>query len=386
MPPAADDVGDVGGGPARAGHAAAPDGGLEEQRQRLLDGGDGVAGGAVVAGQGTLQQPVPQRRRAGMVEQDFGGFVGGQGSCHPAQHPVQGVRRRGRRRGSSTAALWRPRRRRSGLRHRRCCGRGFDGAGGERFGSAFGHHRVDAAGDRVPDQFGQPGGLAERVTHHAGPVAAVAGGEGEQQVVGFGEGDQGGAGCGEQGGAEQVQGFAGALRADHPGGAVPRAPQVPGVGFGRFPDPPPHLGRVEPRCGRSCCVKRMSGSVSDRGSGAVRAVSGRVIRRARVGLGWAGRRFPTAPPGIARGMAVQCGLDGGVQPGREAASAWRSTCVGGMTWSVIALSSRPSSGCGRRGPAARHISRATVALAPSPMSPGRQRRPVAAGPSAEPVR
>ena len=43
---------------------------------------------------------------------------------------------------------------------------------------------------------------------------------------------------GEEGGGEQVEGLAGALGSDDAAGAVPRAPQLTGVGFGGASDRP----------------------------------------------------------------------------------------------------------------------------------------------------
>jgi hypothetical protein len=44
-----------------------------------LDGGDGVAGGAVVAVQRPVEQSVPEGRGVGVLAQDLGGFGGGDG-------------------------------------------------------------------------------------------------------------------------------------------------------------------------------------------------------------------------------------------------------------------------------------------------------------------
>ncbi len=67
---ATDHVGEVGGGVAGTGDAAAADVGLEEQRHRLLHRGDGVADGAVVTVERSVQQAVPERLgvRVGLID------------------------------------------------------------------------------------------------------------------------------------------------------------------------------------------------------------------------------------------------------------------------------------------------------------------------------
>ena len=86
-----DDVGNVGGGASRAGHAAAADLLLEEKGEGLLDGGDGVASGSIVPAQRPVQQSVPERCGVRVFAQDLGGFDGGDGVGDPAQHVVQGA-------------------------------------------------------------------------------------------------------------------------------------------------------------------------------------------------------------------------------------------------------------------------------------------------------
>ena len=184
---------------------------------------------------------------AGWFEQDLGGFV----RCRGGWRPIR--RTRSRRVAGEGGGVEVALQHLGGLGGIEAGGgvagaaggAGLDGAGGERFGASFGDERVDAAGDRVPDEFGQPVGLGERVEHDAGRSSLRRAVIGQQQVVDLGEGDQRRAGCGEQGRGEQVEGLAGALRADHAGGAVPRAPQVPAARLVGFPDPPTDLGRVE---------------------------------------------------------------------------------------------------------------------------------------------
>ena len=79
----------VGGRPARAGHAAPPDRLLEEQGHRLLDGGDGVPGRPVVAVQGAAQQAVPERRRVRVGPQDLLRLGGVVRVGDPLQHVVE---------------------------------------------------------------------------------------------------------------------------------------------------------------------------------------------------------------------------------------------------------------------------------------------------------
>jgi hypothetical protein len=62
---------------------------LEEQAHGLLDGGDGIAGGAVITVQSAVQQPEPVRRAAGMLKENLGWLVGAQQIRDPTQHIVQ---------------------------------------------------------------------------------------------------------------------------------------------------------------------------------------------------------------------------------------------------------------------------------------------------------
>ena len=84
-------MGDVGGAATSPRYTPTEDRGLEEQTERLLDGGDGIAGGSVVSGQCSLEESVPGRGCGGMVEQDLGRFVGGEWGLCPADQPVEMV-------------------------------------------------------------------------------------------------------------------------------------------------------------------------------------------------------------------------------------------------------------------------------------------------------
>ena len=144
---------------------------LEEQAHRLLDGGDGVAGGPVVAVQRAVQQPVPERGGVRVFAQDLGRVGGGGRVRDPAQHVVEGA---AGQRGGVEVGLEDL----GGLGGVEAGGvvavaagdGAVDGAGGERLRAAFGDHRVDTAVDRVPDQLRQPGG--ERRTGRAPHTAA----------------------------------------------------------------------------------------------------------------------------------------------------------------------------------------------------------------------
>ena len=143
-----DDVGDVGGGAMGAGDAAAADALLEEQGHGLLDSGDGVAGGSVVAVQRPVEQSVPEGCGVGVLAQDLGGIGGGQRFGHPRQDVLEAAP--GQRGGVEVA-----------LQHLGGLGRveagrvvgvpagdgALDGAGGERLGASFGDQGVDAALD-----------------------------------------------------------------------------------------------------------------------------------------------------------------------------------------------------------------------------------------------
>ena len=89
--PCLDDAGDVGGGPTGAGDAAVANGGLEEQLHGLLDGGDRVGGGPVVALQCALEQACPVGGGVGVFAEDVGGFGGAVGVGDPAQDAVDAV-------------------------------------------------------------------------------------------------------------------------------------------------------------------------------------------------------------------------------------------------------------------------------------------------------
>jgi hypothetical protein len=211
-----------------------------------LDGGGGVAGGAVVAVQGSVEQSVPERCGVGVFAQDLGGVGRTHGVGDPAQHLLQASPGQGC---GVKVGL-------DDLGGFGCVEAGrvvavpavdgaFDGAGGEGFRAPFGDHRVHASVDRVPDQLGNARREPKRIKDDTGPVRGGAAGHAEQQIVEFGEGDQRGAGRGEQRGGEQVEGFAAALGSDDAGGAVPRHPQLSASGFACLADPPADALGVE---------------------------------------------------------------------------------------------------------------------------------------------
>ena len=258
--------------------------GLEEQRHRLLHGGDGVAGGAVVAVQGAAQQPVPERRRVRVGAQDLLGLVGVAGVGDPLQHVLERCGRSGRRRGSRPAAPWRPRRRRSGPRRRRASGdRALDGAGGERLGPPLGDHRVGAAGDRVPHQLRQPRapGRTGRAPRPAG-CRLARGVEGEQQVVGLGQRHQRRARRVQQRRGQQVEGLARALRPVDAGRSGRRAPTAP-----RLAGPPRTRAATPPGPGRTAKGAACPGR---RDVGADDGLMHRTVRTGLPPAGWSAGR------------------------------------------------------------------------------------------------
>ena len=89
VPPRAMTLADVGGGVSRPWDAAAADVLLEEQAHGLLDGGDGVAGGAVVSVECAVEQPLPERCRVGVLTQDLGGLGGGRRFGDPGQDVLE---------------------------------------------------------------------------------------------------------------------------------------------------------------------------------------------------------------------------------------------------------------------------------------------------------
>ena len=176
VPPARIRAVEVGGRSAGGGDAASPDRALEEQRQRLLDGGDGVAGGAFVAVQGAAQQTVPQRLGGRVGAQDLLGLRVLPGVGDPRRAPRRGRARRARRRGSRPAGPWRTRRRRTGRPGRRTGRwRRVMVPAANALRPPFGEHRVLAPGDRVPDQLGGAGGEVEGVEDRHRPVGCAAG-------------------------------------------------------------------------------------------------------------------------------------------------------------------------------------------------------------------
>jgi hypothetical protein len=129
---------------------------LEEQAHCLLDGGDRIAGGAVVTVQSPVQQPEPIRRAMGMLKENLGWLACAHRIRDPTQYIVQaascersGVEKRlddfgcfsGIEAGSVVAVP--------------TARRGLDRAGGERFSATLRHHRIDTARDRIAHQLRQ---------------------------------------------------------------------------------------------------------------------------------------------------------------------------------------------------------------------------------------
>ena len=314
----------------------------------------GVAGGAVVAVERPVQQAVPERLGVRVASQDLH-RLGGRGRVgDPLQDVLEGLPGQGR--GVEVA-----------LQHLRRLGgvepgsivagaagdRTLDGAGGEGLGAPLGDLGVHAAGDRVPDQLVDDAlGQAERVEDHARPVVAGAFGEAEQQVLDLRQGDQGSARGAEQRRGEQVEGLAGALRADHAGGAVPRHPQLAATRLVRVTDAPAHVPRVEPQLHRSllrpaAVQEPRAEPVAELRPGLFGEVAGGALNRCRRGGGVlavevrADDAGDLAEPGDAQQLL-------GLGCGRHAAHAARAPALVGprrrARWSRSAA--RPRSGRG----------------------------------------
>ncbi len=213
-----------------------------------MAGGDGVAHGAVVAVQSAVEQSGPEAGGVRVLAQDLAGFGGAGRVGNPLQNMLD--RASGERGGveerlDDLGSL-------GGVEPRsRIALPGGDGgadrAGGERLRPTLRQQRVDAADDRVPHQFGQAGCETERVEHNTRSAVRCAGRQRQQQVVGLGQCHERSSGRGQQGGDEQVEGLAGALRADDAGGAVPPAPQFAGsAGFLGVADRPTDLTGIAP--------------------------------------------------------------------------------------------------------------------------------------------
>ena len=145
--------------------------------------------------------------------------------------------------------------------------RAGDRPGGEGLRAFLGDLRVDATGDGVPHELGQPWGGPERVKHRdrtRQPIAstststaaasasaaslderALAPAGGEEQVIEFRQGRHRRSWVGEQRRGQHVQGLARALLTEHPGGAVIRAPQLDATRDHRSAQAPADVGRLE---------------------------------------------------------------------------------------------------------------------------------------------
>jgi hypothetical protein len=73
----------------RTWNAAAADFFLEEQAHSLLDGCDGIAGGAVITVQSAVQQSEPIRRAMWVLKENLGRLAGAHRIRDPTQHIVQ---------------------------------------------------------------------------------------------------------------------------------------------------------------------------------------------------------------------------------------------------------------------------------------------------------
>ena len=249
--------------PARTRDTAPPDRGLEEQRQRLLNGGDRVACRPVVPVEGATQKAVPEGRGRGMRAQDLLGLRGVVRVSDPHEHVVQG--RLGERCGVEV-----------GLQDLRRLGRveagrlvagaaahgAADGPGGEGLGATLGRHGVGAPLDRVPDELRYAGREVERIEDVNRSVVRCTCSDRQVEVVGLGQGDKRGTRGGQQRRRQEVEGLARPLGAEHTGGSIEGHPQVHAAGNFGPPEPPAELGRVD---GCHWCLPR--------------ARSGRSVRR-----------------------------------------------------------------------------------------------------------
>jgi hypothetical protein len=226
---------------------------LEEQAHCLLHGGDRVAGGAVITVQSTVQQPEPVRRAMGMLQENLGWLAGAHRIRDPTQYIVQaasgergGVEERlddFRRLGGIEAG---------GVVTVPAARRCLDCAGGERFSAPLRHHRIDTARDRIPHQLRQSSRKTERIEYQTGPTIPRPHRKTQQKIIDLGQGHQRRARGVQQSGGQKIEGLAAALRADHPGGAVPRHPQIPAPGIVRSAEMPTDGGRIEDHPAAPC--------------------------------------------------------------------------------------------------------------------------------------
>ena len=265
---ATDQLDDVGSRPADRGDAPTADLGLEEQAHRLLHGGHGVPDGVGAAVQRTGQQSVPEPGGVRVLLQDLGGLLSGDRVGDPFQDVFQtpaGQRRRVQEplqdlRGLSGVEA-------GGAVLPSAGHRAGDRPGGEGLRAFLGDLRVDATGDGVPHELGQPWGGPERVEHRdrtrqpttspstctltgTGSSASLAEralppAGGEEQVIEFRQGRHRRSWVGKQRRGQHVQGLARALLTEHPGGAVIRAPQLDAARDRRSAQAPADVGRLE---------------------------------------------------------------------------------------------------------------------------------------------
>ena len=225
--PAPDQVLQIGRRHTAAGGAPATDRLLEEQRHRLLDRRDRVSGGAVVALQGSAEEPVPELGRVRVSAQDLLRLARVAGIGQPGQHPVQGVplqrccvevrlEHLGAFRGVEPGRLI-TRTTGHGASYRSRC---------EGLGAALGDHRVLAPLDGVPDQLGYAGREVEGVEYRHGAVASLSVSDGEEEVLGLGQGHQRRPWGIEEGRGQQVEGLTRPLWSVHASGPVERDPQL----------------------------------------------------------------------------------------------------------------------------------------------------------------
>ena len=237
---------EIGGGSTRTGNAAASDRLLKEQRHRLLDRRDRIAGGPVIAVQSAAQKSIPERRRGRMGPQDLLRLGGVVRVGDPHQDVVQrctGERCRvevrlqhlGRLRSVEPSRLV-------------ACAAGHrpaDGSRGERLGPALGVIESAQPSTGSHTSAGDAGREVERVEDVNGPITSRPRPDGQVEILGLSQRHERGTRSAQQRGCEQVQRLARPLRPVDAGRAVERHPHVDTARDSRPPKPPAKVGRLD---------------------------------------------------------------------------------------------------------------------------------------------
>ena len=202
--------------------------------------------------QGGVQQPVPERCGVRVGAQDLLGQAGLAAGWRPSPGRRRCCGRSTRRRGSSLAAPWRLRRRRTSRRCRRCwrrrrrpCRRRTPSRAVRRSSS----RRTRRSGP-TPAR-GNPGASPKGSSTATGRPCRLRRVRVSSRSSGLVKVTNAAPGAGQRRRGQHVQGLAAPLRAVHAGGPVKRHPQFPGARRRPATQRPAHLRRVEPGAHRT---------------------------------------------------------------------------------------------------------------------------------------